>query len=125
MAHLKIDAPEALDTLAKVEGADWKKLQLKDPKNPFGFFAYLEAYRWLKAHPEWNDVSPAEVLGADLIEGIKRGGDGVIYGNGGYSRYLVTSKGTLVLLAWSTYAERLDLARSLGIAISGELDPDD
>lgn len=125
MAHLKIDAPEALDVLAKVEGADWKKKQLNDPKNPFGFFAYLEAYQWLKANPEWSDIAPAEVLGANLVEGVEKGGDGVIYGNGGYSRYFVTSKGTLVLLAWSTYAERLGLARSLNIAISGELDPDD
>jgi len=113
---LFIDAPDALDRLAQVEGESWKREQLAKPDNPFGFQTYLRAFR---------ELSKSGVTVDEQVGCFVEGGDHAIYGNGGYSRYIVLADGEVVLLAWSLdgRVEKRNRVQSAGIRISDEPKP--
>lgn len=112
---LHIADPDALARLVQVEGEHWLALQNQRPTASDGFYAWEEAWR-LKAsyvveHPDYADEPISSFI--DNYHG-----DGAIYGEGGYARYVVRPDGEIVLLRWSVRQEKLERAASLGIAIA-------
>lgn len=105
---------DALDRLTAVEGEDWRKLQAQNPASPYGFhawkLAWAERQRVVGENPEYAD----EPVSTFLAEG----GDGVIYGDGGWDRYVVRPTGELVLLAWSARASNKVKAEQAGFSVS-------
>jgi len=110
---LFIDAPDALERLALVEGETWKAEQVARPDNPCGFLTYLRVFLKL-AKPSASIDEP--------IGHFVKGGDCAIYGNGGYSRYVVLPDGEVVLLAWSIEhrADKRARVQAAGIRVSDE-----
>lgn len=106
MAHLKITDAEAPIALAAIEGERWWTTQNDDRASPYGFFVWLEAARKAAA-------SGATAAPGDFVEG----GDGAIYGEGGWRRYGVRQGGELVLMSWSATAEGREKAAAHGIRV--------
>lgn len=109
METVRIDDPDALDKMAEIEGENWKKLQEQRPESAYGFHAYLNGWKEIEAEGLVGEVSPREAV---------PGGDGAIYGEGGYSRYSVNSKGEIVLLKWSARPEKIEKAMQLGFTVA-------
>lgn len=99
---------DALDRLTAVEGEPWRKLQDRSPASPYCFHAWKLAWderqRMAQTNPEYDD---------EPVSSFVEGGDGAIYGSGGWNRYTVTVAGELVLRAWSsTEANRAKAERA-------------
>lgn len=103
---MKITDPEAPIALAAIEGERWWATQNGDRTSPYGFFVWLEATR--KAAVSGPSAAPV-----DFVEG----GDGAIYGDGGWRRYGVRQDGELVLMSWSATAEGREKAAAHGIRV--------
>jgi hypothetical protein len=101
--------PNALDLMERVEGERWRKDQDNHRESPYGFWAWANA---------WKQVLADGGTGEDLREYVDNG-DGMIYGEGGYSRYVVNTTGEIVLLGWSTRPARQEAAKNSGFSISG------
>lgn len=109
---------DALDRLASVEGDRWRLYQEQHFDNAYGFYAYQRG---------WNEYRKAVgELGSGLTDEGSMweggalwigGGDGAIYGEGGYTRYAVRSDGEIVLLAWSARDDKRERARTIGFTI--------
>lgn len=108
-----IDDDNCLDLMAEVEGAEWRRQQEANRGSPYGFFAYLEAWRLIKAEPALAGERPYDVISMGLVPSASPWGDGAIYGEGGYSRYVVGSDGRVHLLT-GTNPTREARARELG-----------
>lgn len=104
---MNILAAEAPNGLAAIEGARWWSLQETDRASPYGFFAWLDAAQ--QAARAGDGAEPR-----DFVEG----GDGTIYGDGGWRRYTVRAGGELVLLSWSATAEGREKVASFGIRVA-------
>ena len=97
--------PDALDRMAELEGQEWKKHQVSNPSCPFGFFAYLEAWRFREQTLGFEDEPVCWLVDPEYLPFLKGRGDGAIYGNGGYTRYHVASNGQIYLDYSSTHSE--------------------
>jgi hypothetical protein len=113
---LFISDSDALERLARIEGEAWHREQIARPESPYGFHRYVRAFRELVASGLSLDASVGHFV---------EGGDGAIYGEGGYSRYVVLRDGEVVLLAWSIEhrAEKRRTAQAAGVRISDEPKP--
>lgn len=102
----------ALDCLAKVEGSSWKAVQRAQP-GPFSYFGWLAGWhakqKLLVQHPEYADYPISDFM--------DNPGDGMLYGEGGWSRYVVQADGEVVLLGWSCREAKQELARAAGIRV--------
>lgn len=78
------------------------------PDSPYGFFSWLSAWRLKEATPGAQ---------SEPVRLFMEGGDGALYGDGGYARYIVASNGELVLLGSSTRQERREKALSVGFSV--------
>ncbi|MBC8737208.1 hypothetical protein F6X40_10350 [Paraburkholderia sp. UCT31] len=85
---VKIDDADALDRIAAIEGQAWLDLQHRSKENPYGFFHFLAAW---KAKLEGELAHDPEISWKEYLEG----GDGAIYGAGGYHRYVVSDAGVI------------------------------
>jgi len=106
---------DALDKLAAMEGQDW----LKDDRRMWERYrsgntahAFVTAWKFTRhLSPEdsiyWKDYFAGET-GVEL---------GVIYGNGGYARYAVSSEGEIRLDPGSTRPEKVARALGLGFRV--------
>lgn len=103
---------DVLDRLAAVEGPAWRALQLQQTSSPYGFQAWLAAWRQKAAltetEPDYAD---------EPVRSFVDGGDGALYGAGGYTRYTVSVSGELVLLRWSATDTQLQKAEAAGFSI--------
>ena len=110
---LFIDAPDALERLASIEGETWKREQLAKRESPYGFHRYLNKFRELLDTWQTIDLTVGQYMDV---------GDGAIYGNGGYSRFVVLADGEVVLLAWSIEGqdEKRKRVQMAGVRISDE-----
>lgn len=107
---MKIFDPEIAPALAAVEGEAWWEEQRANRSSPYGFFAWLAAWnQYTQAGGEKEGHRPG-----DFIDG----GDGAIYGNGGWNRYVVRPDGEIVLLQWSSGSEARRLAVAHGIRVA-------
>ena len=106
----KIYDMDALDRMAVIEGPVWKHKQINDRKNPFGFFAYLDAWKALIENNEVGEMSPYEAM----VIFLDLRGDGAIYGEGGYNRYHVDKEGTIKFDYGLARKEKQELARQEG-----------
>jgi len=87
----------------------------------YGFFAHLRAVEAKLASEYRENTDPGLIR--DFMEMLGTGGgDGVIYGAGGYSRYTVLATGEMTLLAWSVEAlpKKAEAATAQGIRITGK-----
>lgn len=100
--------------MSRVEGAAWRKHQEEDKNSPYGFYAYLEAWRIIEKEGEVGEITPYQVIGMDLVPGVVRGGDGAIYGEGGYSRYGVRRDGEITFDYSMASQRKQALARKEG-----------
>ncbi len=108
---------DVIDTMAKVEDEEWAKLQRSGRAGGYGVPAFVEAWRKLQA-----ELLPGEVFEENVRPDLFVSGptsDGAIYGDGGYSRYIVTGTGEVVLLASSTRPAKVALAKAAGIRVIG------
>jgi hypothetical protein len=107
-----ITDPDALDKMAELEGQRWLKTQQQNPESHYSFPAYLNA---------WKEIEAEGIQGEDVswaFRELLHGGDGAIYGDGGYSRYTVTNHGEIVLQGWSTHADKIAKAKQLGFSVT-------
>lgn len=109
----KIFDPDALDRMARVEGEAWRQKQEADKTSAFGFYAYLAGWRVIEKEGYVGEASPYEAIAMDMVPGVK-GGDGAIYGDGGYARYTVTRDGTIRFDYGMASRERQEKARAEG-----------
>lgn len=100
----------ALARLTSVEGTEWARTQTDRVHNPHGFYAFLKEWQEIQ-----DELEPGEVWEDNLCPD---GGDCAIYGNAGYSRYIVRGDGEIVLLSWSTRAEVQERARQAGFRVA-------
>lgn len=109
---LRIDDPACVARLAQLEGQAWGNVQRVNSVSPY----CVEIYR--KAWADYQDLlaSDAGIEWRDFVSAEVRG-DGAIYGNGGYHRYVVTEDGNVVLLSWSARPESIAKASALGIDV--------
>lgn len=106
-----ITDPEALVVLGEIEGSSWVTKQREQTDSPFGFYAYKKAYcMYLETKEEYPELLFESGLFIEY-------GDGAIYGDGGYSRYVVDAEGEIFLLKWSTREEKLHKAMELGVRV--------
>lgn len=104
---------DALDKLGALEGASWRAEQDARPDSPYGFHAWLRAWQAKRAAVAGNAEYADEP-----VSSFMEGGDGAIYGAGGYHRFLVMADGELALSRWSASAEWRGRARAAGFTIS-------
>lgn len=108
-----IQAADALDKLTAMEGADWRREQDARPDSPYGFHAWKRGWdtrqRAVAEDPAYADEPVASFL--------ESGGDGAIYGAGGWRRYAVALDGELVLMRWSTTADACSRAEAIGFRV--------
>ena len=111
---MRIDSENAFSVLTMLEGESWKKKQLKDLENPFGFFIYQKVWNILVNEGYLGQVTPGEAM--SCLFNVK--GDGAIYGEAGYARYVVSLEGDLCLLKWSVSSEeKIEKAKQLGVNV--------
>lgn len=105
---------DALPRLAKMEGDAWQRVQEANPESPYGFYAWARAWEarqaLIQTNPDYGDEPVASFL---------EGGDGAIYGAGGWRRYAVAMDGEIVLMRWSATEEACARAEALGLRVSG------
>lgn len=110
-----IQAADALDKLTAMEGQNWRREQDARPESPYGFHAWKRAWdakqRVVADDPTYSDEPVASFL--------ESGGDGAMYGAGGWRRYAVALDGELVLMRWSATEEACARAGALGLRVSG------
>jgi hypothetical protein len=100
---------DALAKLAAVEGQPWAEQQARKRQSPYGFYAWLAAWQEKESLSEtYPDASVRDFL---------ENGDGTIYGDGGYARYVVCSDGELVLLGSSTRDAKKAVAVAQGFTV--------
>ena len=100
----------ALAVLGELEGKPWLELQSRNDTSPYCFPAWRKAWdEKVRAGEEYRDEPVASFL-----EGS---GDGAIYGEGGYARFVVQADGELVLLRWSATESKVRKAERLGLRI--------
>ena len=114
-----ITDPDALDKLEAIEGNRWRTNDggadrfHKMRRALLGFFRMLDQYGMELS--EWVDPP--------FLEDGDGGIEPVLYGDAGYSRYVLRADGELVLLGWSTREERIEQARAQGFSVSGSPNP--
>ena len=104
--------PDALDKLTAVEGESWKRHQLENARDSNSFPTWVRAWNHMKS--EGLDCAPDNFSPGMVFDSI---GDGAIYGEGGYARYIVRCTGEIVLLKWSTRDAKLELAKEVGFTV--------
>jgi hypothetical protein len=109
---IRITDPNAFAKLTKLEGQDWANGQ----RGAYSFVAFRAEYdalmRELRPGDKWTDnINPGT-----FCEDYGRG-DGAIYGKDGVARFIVTSKGEIVLLGSSTHAKKIAAAKRLGFKV--------
>jgi hypothetical protein len=105
---------DALDRLTDVEGEAWRKLQDRNQDSPYCFHAWKRAWDY-RQRMMIEDPSYAEEPVATFLE---ESGDGAIYGNGGWDRYVVRLTGELVLLSGSASSRNKTKAEQAGFTVS-------
>lgn len=83
---MRIDDDDILLKLEEVEGADWRRQQESRRTAPHSFYWLLAAWEQ-RCLPEHRDI--AEIR--DFLDA-----EPVLYGAGGYNRYLLRDDGTLL-----------------------------
>jgi len=110
--------PDALDKLAELEGQRWLADDLRMwQQYRSGNTAHAFQFAWWETHkpgvlgpqdlPFWKDYFAGD-MGIEL---------GVIYGDGGYARFMVTDAGEIVLEASSTRKEKVERAEQIGFRV--------
>ena len=101
-----------LDLLTRLEGEAWRRQQQTCGTNPHGFYAWRHAWdqkmQEVAKDPTWAD---------EPVSSFLEGGDGAIYGEGGWHRYAVRADGEIVLLGWSAREPNQAKARELGFSV--------
>lgn len=106
--------PDALELMAKLEGQEWLDKQRRETTSPYAFPLWLEAWN-IKASmgPECAEERLADFVADRFPNAI----EAVIYGKGGYHRYVVRSTGEVMFSAMHAVAERRPLAQELGFTL--------
>ena len=101
-----------LDLLTQMEGPAWRQLQLARAENPHGFLAWQKAWEQKVAL-----LAEDPTVADEPLSSFMEGGDGAIYGEGGWHRYAVRADGEVVLLGWSAREPNQIKARELGFSV--------
>ncbi|MNR71695.1 hypothetical protein D3C71_23280 [compost metagenome] len=106
---VRIDDANCLALLAQMEGPAWVRLQQARPERPYSFLYLLAA---------WTASQEAQhrAVGAEARDFLEHG-EPVIYGEGGYHRYVLRTDGELVFSR--SHAREVNVARAqaLGFAL--------
>lgn len=108
MVH--IEDPDALDKLCALEGENWLELQHRRPEAPYSFFVILEAWNLKKSLGDEYADEPLSTF-------LSGGDSNVLYGEGGWARFVVRSDGEIRLVASSTREVKVRKAVELGFAL--------
>lgn len=110
MVH--ITQPEALDLLAELEGAQWKRTQQERRDVPYGFFFWLRAWH-AKLQAGLSDV-PVSLC--QFAERATRAP--ILYGEEGYRKYVVDASGEISLMRDSALPDIVAKAATLGLRMA-------
>jgi hypothetical protein len=96
--------------LVELEGEAWGKAQLAQPANPYGFQVMVAA---------WDEVEALKLEHADAsLADLLSSGEPVIYGEGGYHRYIVRDSGEVQFSRMHARAVNVDKAVALGFTLT-------
>lgn len=108
--------PDALALMATMEGEEWlaKQKQAQNAGSPYCFPLWLEAWQ-LKSEmgAEYED----EPLASFVFDRFSGAVEPVIYGKGGYHRYIVRANGEVQFSSFHAIAERRPQAQALGFTL--------
>jgi hypothetical protein len=93
---VNINAPDAFERMVHIEGQTWREQQSRESQG-------THEYSFLYA----------------LSKHQNREGPAVIYGEGGWSRWLVTQEGEIILLRSTTTATKVEAAIAAGFTVAG------
>lgn len=106
--------PDALALMAKMEGEEWLAKQKRSTGSPYDFPLWLEAWNLKQAEgPEYAD----EPLASFVVDRFAGAIEPVIYGKGGYHRYVVRANGEVQFSSFHAIAERRPQAQALGFTL--------
>ena len=96
-----ISDPDAFEKIQQIEGPNYT-----DNGGAYSFSAYFRAwYDYYRPYPE--HISPEMTVDVD-------GGDGAIYGEGGYNRYIVMGDGEIIFNPLFARPEKVEQATRVG-----------
>lgn len=113
---MKITQTETLAVLESIEGARW----IKETMSSDAAHSLRSVMKRWQAFKDDNADSSMSFNEYSLIAHDVKDGD-VVYGAGGHTRYIVTSKGDVAILAWSAdgHPDKLRKARESGMRVVG------
>jgi hypothetical protein len=106
--------PEVLARMAALEGAEWLAEQLRSRASAYHFPIWLEAWQLKVAEGHAAEDYPLDEYIADRFPGAV---EPVIYGNGGYHRYIVRPNGELLFSRMHAVAGRVPEASAQGFRL--------
>jgi hypothetical protein len=101
---------DAFEKMVAVESEDYRKFKSKKIFDVCSFDAFFE--EWQKEYannPRVRDYRPEF--------GISVGGNGAIYGLGGWNRYVVLNSGEIALIIASSIPEYIHKAKDMGFRL--------
>ncbi len=107
---VRLTDPDALERLAALEGESWLQEQYRRPTSPYGFLAMRAAWDARAASEFAHDES---VSFTDFMDTPNR----VLYGEGGWARFMVSDEGIITLLAGTTRPAKASRALELGFDV--------
>ena len=105
--------PDAFEKFVEVEGEDYRRFKSASSFGEVSFDAFLK---------EWKELDSCDLdFRGGLGFSIDVAGNGAIYGNGGYHRYIVRNSGEILFLRAAVAHEKcIERARRAGFRIFAE-----
>jgi len=107
--------PDAFDKMCQVEGEEYRKFKSKEEFGDCSFDAFLEKWQEVDAKTKfWGVNFSDESLDCPGL-GIKVNDTCVIYGLGGWNRYVVTLRGEIMMIESQVPVKNyIELAKRVG-----------
>lgn len=100
--YINILDDNAFEKMTELEGQNWADYQSQNKNSRYNFFAFKKAFEEYKNQKDFTWQEYRKDLKLD-----------VIYGEGGYARFVVNDLGIITLLANTTRQEKIDKAKQL------------
>ncbi|KWT98275.1 MULTISPECIES: hypothetical protein [unclassified Variovorax] len=105
---MHIAEKQTFERMVEMEGDAWRKAQLANPNQRYGFHVLLTAWQELQA---LDPLEPAAGI-RDIVA------EPVIYGEGGYHRYVVSDQGEVRFSKMHARQVNVEKAVALGFSLT-------